>query len=51
MHIFYRYSLIFKYKDVLGLQFSNIVSQYGYVLFGNFINTDPKQIYNLKKKD
>ena len=49
MHVFNRYSLIFKYKDVLGLQFSNIVSQYGYVLFGNFINTDPKQIYNLKK--
>jgi hypothetical protein len=49
MHIFYRYSLIFKYKDVLGFQFSNIVGQHGYVLFGYFNSTDPKPIYNLKK--
>ena len=49
MHVFYRYSLIFKYKDVLGFQFSNIVGQHGYVLFGYFNSTDPKQIYNLKK--
>ena len=28
MHIFYRYSLIFKYKDVLGLQFSNVNGQH-----------------------
>ena len=49
MHVFNRYSLIFKYKDVLGLQFSNIVGQHGYVLFGYFNSTDPKKIYNLKK--
>ena len=49
MHVFNRYSLIFKYKDVLGLQFSNMVGQHGYVLFGYFNSTDPKQIYNLKK--
>ena len=49
MHVFNRYSLIFKYKDVLGLQFSNVNGQHGYVLFGYFNSTDPKQIYNLKK--
>ena len=49
MHPLFGYSLIFKYKDVLGLQFNNIVGEYGYVLFGYFNSTDPKQIYNLKK--
>jgi len=48
MHVSYRYSLIFKYKDVLGLQFNNIVDENGYVLFGYFNSTDPR-IYNLKK--
>ena len=49
MHVFKRYSLIFKYKDLLGLQFSNIIGEHGFVLFGYFNSSDPKQIYNLKK--
>ena len=45
----YRYSLIFKYKDFLGLNFENIKGENGFILFGYFNSTDPKQIYNIKK--
>ncbi len=44
-----RYSLLFKYKDVLGLQIDNINYEIGFVLFGYFNSTDPKQILNIKK--
>jgi hypothetical protein len=44
-----RYSLLFKYKDVLGLQIENIERENGFILFGYYNSTDPKQIYNLKK--
>ena len=44
-----RYSLLFKYKDVLGLQIENIGRENGFILFGYYNSTDPKQIYNLKK--
>ena len=51
MNIIYRYSLLFKYKDVLGFgfQFENLEGENGFVLFGYFNSTDPKQIYNIKK--
>ena len=49
MHINSRYSLIFKYKDILGLQFENINGENGFIIFGYFNSTDPKQIYNVKK--
>jgi len=42
-------SLIFKYKDLLGLHFENIKGDYGFILFGYFNSTDPKQIYDIKK--
>ena len=43
-----RYSMIFKYKDLLGLHIENIEGRNGFVLFGYFNSTDPKQIYNIK---
>jgi len=49
MHVNYRYSLIFKYKDTLGLHFENMIGQNGFVIFGYFNSSDPKQIYNIKK--
>ena len=45
----YRYSLFFKYKDFLGLNFENIRGENAFILFGYFNSTDPKQIYNIKK--
>ena len=44
-----RYSMIFKYKDLLGLHFENIEGRNGFILFGYFNSTDPAQIYNIKK--
>ena len=49
MHVDFRDSLIFKYKDTLGLQFENINGENGFIIFGYFNSTDPKQIYNVKK--
>jgi hypothetical protein len=49
MHINSRDSLIFKYKDTFGLQFENINGENGFIIFGYFNSTDPKQIYNIKK--
>ena len=43
------YSLIFKYKDILGFQFENIEGENGFILFGYYNSTDPKKILNLKK--
>ena len=42
-------SLIFKYKDLLGMHFENIEGEYGFILFGYFNSTDPKQILDIKK--
>ena len=42
------YSLLFKYKNMLGIQFKNS-DFYGFILFGYFNSTDPKQILNIKK--
>ena len=49
MHVSMRYSLIFKYKDTLGLQFENMNGENGFIIFGYFNSTDPVQIYNIKK--
>ena len=49
MHVFKKFSFIFKYKDILCLHFNNIKGDHGFVFFGYFNSTDPKQIYNLKK--
>ena len=43
------FSIIFKYKDLLGLQIENIKGQYGFFLLGYFNSTDPKHVYNIKK--
>ena len=48
MNILYSYSLLFKYKDLLGFQFENTEGKNGFVLFGYFNSTDPKQILNIK---
>jgi hypothetical protein len=42
------YSLLFKYKDILGIHFINKNIEYGFILFGYYNSTDPKQILNLK---
>ena len=44
-----QFSLIFKYKDLLGLHFENINGEYGFILFGYFNSTDPEQILDIKK--
>ena len=44
-----RYSLAFKYKDIVGLHFENIEGRTGFILFGYYNSTDPKHIYNIKK--
>ena len=51
MLINFRYSLIFKYKDTLRLQFENMKGKNGFVILGYFNSSDPKQIYNIKKTD
>ena len=43
-------SLIFRYKDFLGFHLENIEEKYGFILFGYFNSTDPKQIYDIKKE-
>ena len=43
------YSLIFKYKDILGFQLENIEGENGFIWFGYYNSTDHKQILNLKK--
>ena len=43
-----KYSFIFKYKDILGLYIENTKADNGFILFGYFNSTDPKQIYNIK---
>ena len=45
-----KYSLIFNYKNLLGLHLENIEGQNGFILFGYFNSTDPKQILNIKKE-
>ena len=42
------YSLIFKYRNILGLQFKN-EEENGFILFGYYNSTDPKQILDIKK--
>ena len=42
------YSLLFKYKEILGFQIETITGENGFVLFGYYNSTDPKQILNLK---
>ena len=49
MNIMPRYSLLFKYKDLVGFQFENSEAENGFVLFGYYNSTDPRNIYNLKK--
>ena len=44
-----KYFLIFKYKDILGFHIENIEGETGFILFGYYNSTDPKQIYNVKK--
>ena len=43
-----RYALLFKYKEILGFQFESLEGENGFVLFGYYNSTDPKQILNLK---
>ena len=43
------YSHLFKYKDILGIHFQEQYVIYGFILFGYYNSTDPKQIINLKK--
>ena len=43
------YCLLYKYKDILGIQFQNKNMEYGLILFGHYNSSDPRQIMNLKK--
>ena len=43
------YSLIFKYRDMIGFKFSNMVDS-GFIIFGYYNSTDPPQILNIKKE-
>ena len=43
------YSLFLKYKDLLGFAIENSEGLNGFILFGYYNSTDPKQIYNIKK--
>ena len=43
------YSLLFQFKGFLGFKIENYEAQNGFVLFGYFNSTDPKQILNIKK--
>ena len=42
------YSIMFKYRDMIGFSFNNMVDT-GFILLGYFNSTDPKQILNIKK--
>ena len=44
-----RLSLIFKYKNILGIQTIIQRTGYGFIIFGYFDSTDPKQILDIKK--
>ena len=46
---YYKTSLLFKYKNILGLQIENKNGENGFILFGYYNSTDPKQILNIKK--
>ena len=43
------YSLLFKYRNMLGVNFKNENGN-GFILFGYYNSTDPKQILNVKKE-
>ena len=43
------YSLIFKYKNLLGFKIETLKGEAGFILFGYYNSTDPKQILNIKK--
>ena len=43
------YSLVFKYRNMLGLHIKN-KEENGFVLFGYYNSTDPKQILDIKKE-
>ena len=43
------YSLLFKYRNMFGLQFKN-EEENGFILFGYYNSTDPKQILDIKKE-
>ena len=43
------YSLFFKYRNMLGLQFKN-EKENGFILFGYYNSTDPNQILDVKKE-
>ena len=44
------YTLLVKYKDLLGLHIENYENNHGFILFGYYNSTDPEQILNLKKE-
>ena len=44
-----RYSLLFKYKETLGLLFESINGENGFILFGYYSSYDPGHILDLKK--
>ena len=43
------YSLLFKYRNMLGIQFKNN-EENGFIIFGYYNSTDPKQILDVKKE-
>ena len=49
IHAINRYSIIFKFKEILGFQLETMDGENGFVLLGYYNSTDPKQILNLKK--
>ena len=44
------YPSIFKYKSIIGYQYSDTKQANGFILFGYFNSTDPKQIFDIKKE-
>ena len=44
-----KYPICFKYKDLLGFNLMDSHRKNGFILFGYFNSTDPKQIYDIKK--
>ena len=42
-------SLVFQYKNLLGLNMENFREENGFILFGYYNSTDPKHILNIKK--
>ena len=43
-----RYAILFLYKEILGYQIETTEGENGFILFGYYNSTDPKQILNLK---